>query len=42
MSIVVTPPIIENGWIRWSAFSANTIRGAAGGCIVARRVRYNA
>lgn len=34
MSIVVTPPIIENGWIRWSAFSANTIRGAAGGCVM--------
>ena len=34
MAIVVTPPIIENGWIRWSAFSANTIRGAAGGCVL--------
>ena len=34
MSIVATPPIIENGWIRWSAFSANTIRGAAGGCVM--------
>ena len=34
MSIVVTPPIIENGWVRWSAFSANTIRGAAGGCVM--------
>ena len=34
MSIVVTPPIIENRWIRWSAFSANTIRGAAGGCVM--------
>ena len=34
MSIVVTPPIFESGWIQWSAFSANTIRGAAGGCML--------
>lgn len=34
MAIVVTPPRIENGWIRWRAFSANTIRGAAGGCVL--------
>lgn len=34
MAIVVTTPEIEGCVIRWSAFSENTIRGAAGGCVL--------
>ena len=34
MSIVVTIPEISKNKIRWSAYSENTIRGAAGGCVL--------
>ena len=34
MSIVVTIPEISDNKIRWSAYSENTIRGAAGGCVL--------
>ena len=34
MAIVVTKPEIEGCVIKWSAFSENTIRGAAGGCVL--------
>ena len=34
MAIVTTIPEISGNIVKWSAFSENTIRGAAGGCIL--------
>ncbi len=34
MPIIVTNPKISEKKVRWSAFSENTIRGAAGGCVL--------
>ncbi len=34
MAIVTTIPEISGNTVKWSAFSENTIRGAAGGCVL--------
>ena len=34
MAIVTTIPEVEDCIIRWTSFSENTIRGAAGGCVL--------
>ena len=40
MSIIVTKPEIIGTKIQWSAFSENTIRGAAGGCVLLAELDY--